>query len=405
MDQSPFAFDISAEEGRRRRLAISADLVTDETGLMIAFRSEADVEAALTDPRFGAVAMPILQFSGVTEGPLFDMWSLLMFGKDGDEHKRLRSTVARDFTPRAVERYRPEIEAFAAEMADRVVPGEPFEVWETFALPLSARATALVVGVPIEDCDRVAIWALHLVNAFFVMQPERRVLAENAAVEFSAYLDELIASKRSNPGDDIVSKLTADAAQHDLSYEETRALIANLVFGGLEATAKAITNGVYHLVVNNQWGQLAARPENAANAVIELLRFAPPVGTARFAREDLVVQDVQLAAGQLVTLDVEAASRDSRKVAHPEVLDLTREPGRQLTFGAGAHFCLGANLAKVVLESAFRELPVRFPTLELAGEPDEVGWDYETFYGIVALPVVAPPDAHSPTASISSARP
>jgi cytochrome P450 len=389
MDQSPFAFDISAEEGRRRRLAISSDLITDETGLMISFRSEADVEAALTDPRFGAVAMPILEFSGVTEGPLFDMWSLLMFGKDGDEHKRLRSTVARDFTPRAVERYRPEIEAFATQMADRVVLGEPFEVWETFALPLSARATARVVGIPIEDSDRVAIWALHLVNAFFIMQPERRDLAERAAVEFSDYLDELIASKRSNPGDDLVSKLTAEAAQHDLSYEETRALIANLVFGGLEATAKVITNGVYHLLVNKQWGALAAEPDNAANAVIELLRFAPPVGTARFAREDLVVQDVQLGAGQLVTIDVEAACRDSHKVTDPEVLDLNREPGRQLTFGAGAHFCLGANLAKVVLESAFRELPTRFPNLELACEPEAVGWDYETFYGIVSLPVVA----------------
>jgi cytochrome P450 len=186
-----------------------------------------------------------------------------------------------------------------------------------------------------------------------------------------------------------VSKLTAEAAQHDLSYEETRALIANLVFGGLEATAKVITNGVYHLLVNKQWGALAAEPDNAANAVIELLRFAPPVGTARFAREDLVVQDVQLGAGQLVTIDVEAACRDSHKVTDPEVLDLNREPGRQLTFGAGAHFCLGANLAKVVLESAFRELPTRFPNLELACEPEAVGWDYETFYGIVSLPVVA----------------
>ena len=161
--------------------------------------------------------MPILPMSGVTEGPLYDMWSLLMFGKDGDEHKRLRSTVARDFTPRAVERYRPDIEMFAAQLAGRVVPGEAFEVWETFALPLAARSAGRVVGIPVEDSDRVAIWAINLVNVFFIMAPERRTLAETAALEFSAYLDELIAAKRATPGDDLISKLTAEAAEHDLS--------------------------------------------------------------------------------------------------------------------------------------------------------------------------------------------
>lgn len=389
MAESPFAFDVTAEERRQRARAISADLVTDEMGLMISFGGEDDVEALLNDPRFSAVAMPILQMSGVTDGPLYDMWSLLMFGKDGDEHKRLRSTVARDFTPRAVERYRPDIEAFATQLAARIAPGETFEVWQAFAVPLAARAAGRVVGIPVEDSDLVAIWAINLVNAFFIMAPERRALAETAALEFSAYLDELIATKRAKPGDDVISKLTAEAAGHDLSYEETRALIANLVFGGLEATAKAITSSVYHLITNEQWGELAAHPEHAGTAVVELLRFAPPVGTARFAQADLVVQDVQLTAGQMVLLDVEAACRDSRKVTNPGTLDLTREPGRQLTFGAGPHFCLGASLAKVVLESAFRELPARFPKLELACDPEEVGWDYETFTGVVVLPVIS----------------
>jgi cytochrome P450 len=243
------------------------------------------------------------------------------------------------------------------------------------------------VGIPLDESERVAVWALDLVNAFFFMGAERRAHAEPAAVEFGAYLDDLLRAKRDAPGDDVTSKLVSENARHDMTYEETRALVANLVFGGLEATAKAITTGVFHLLDQKMWGQLAGNPELAGHAVAELLRFAPPTGVGRFAREDLVCRDVQLHAGQFVLLDLEAACRDARRYPDPETLDLSRDTGRQLAFGAGPHFCLGANLAKVVLETAFRTLATRFPALRLAGEPDDVEWDYETFHGIVSLPV------------------
>ena len=100
MEQSPFAFDVSASLRRERMLAQSMDLLTDEAGIIVGFRGEEDVETLLSDPRFGAVAMTTLQLSGVESGPLHDMWSLLMFGKDGEDHKRLRSVVARQFTPK-----------------------------------------------------------------------------------------------------------------------------------------------------------------------------------------------------------------------------------------------------------------------------------------------------------------
>ena len=388
MSESPFALDISAAEGRRRRLAVSGDLLTDEMGLLVSFRGEDDVEALLNDPRFSAVAMPMLQMSGVTEGPLHEMWSLLMFGKDADEHKRLRSTVAREFTPRATARYRDDIERYAADLADRMERGSVVELWSEFALPLSALAAGRVVGIPGEDRDRVTAWALDLVAAFFVMSPEQRTRAEAAAIGFCSYLDALIAAKRAAPTDDLTSTLTADDAAHDLTYEETRALLANLVFGGLEATAKVITTGVYHLLTHGQWSVLAEQPELAPHAVSELLRFAPPTGVARFASQDLVCRDVALNSDQMVILDLEAACRDARRVSQPERLQLDRaDSGRQLAFGAGPHFCLGANLAKIVLETVFHMLPTRFPTLELACAPDDVVWDYETFSGIVGLPV------------------
>ena len=389
MEQSPFAFDVSAALRRERMLAQSTDLLTDEAGIIVGFRGEEDVETLLGDPRFGAVAMTTLQLSGVESGPLHDMWSLLMFGKDGEDHKRLRSVVARQFTPKAIEPYRDDIEGFASTLADGMSSGSEVDVWSSFALPLAARSACRVVGIPVEDADRVAVWALDLVNAFFFMSPERRVRAERAAVEFAAYLDQLLASKRLAPGDDVTSSLVADDAKHDLSYEETRALVANLVFGGLEATAKVITTGVFHLVNEQQWGTITDRPELVRDAVTELLRFAPPTSVARFAREDLVCRDVQLHAGQMAILDLEGACRDPRRYAQPDTLDLTRAGARQLAFGAGVHFCLGANLARVVLETAFTTLAARFPNLELAVAPEGVVWDYETFAGVVSLPVRA----------------
>ena len=391
MAESPYALDVSAVERRRRAEAIAADLITDETGVLVGFRGEEDVEALLNDPRFGAVAMTNLHLSGVTEGPLHDMWSLLMFAKDGDDHKRVRSVVAREFTPRAVEQYRVDVQKNANELADRVAADAVVELWSTFSLPLAARAACRTVGIPVADSDRVAVWAVDLVNAFFFMSAERRARAEGAAVAFTEYLDGLLATKRAEPGDDITSRLVAEDAGHDLTYDETRALIANLVFGGLEATAKAITTSVFHLLVQHEWKSLTDRPELARNAVAELLRFAPPTGVARFAREDLVCRDVSLHAGQLALVDLEAACRDARRYESPDELDLARDTGRQLAFGAGAHFCLGANLAKLVLETAFETLTSRFPSLELACAPDEVVWDFETFAGIVGLPVRSEP--------------
>jgi cytochrome P450 len=389
LGESPFAFDVSASERRERRLAQAHDVWTDESQMIIAFSGEEDVETLLNDPRFGAVAMPVLELSGVTSGPLHELWSLLMFGKDGDEHKRLRGSVAREFTPRAIEKSRYDIERFASDLADEM--RGTVDLWSAFALPLSARSNCRVVGVPIADSDRVARWSLDLVNGFFFMSTENATRAEAAAAEILPYLDEVLHSRRVTPGDDVISKLVATDAASNLTYDETRALVANLLFGGLEATAKAIATGTFHLLHENRWRDLVERPDLAAHAVTELLRFAPPTNVGRFAREDLVCQDVQLHAGQLAYLDLSAACHDARRYQEPNTLDITRDPGRQLAFGAGPHFCLGANLAKVVLESAFTTLATRFPDLRLAGSADEIEWDFETFEGIVGLPLDTAP--------------
>ncbi len=377
---------------------MTADVFTDESGMTVGFKNGDDVEALLTDRSFRAVAMDILALSGVTEGPLHDMWSLLMFGKDGAGHSRLRRPVSKAFTPRAVERYRPAIEEAAEALADRMAEANgPVELWESFARPLAARAACGVVGIPDTDADRVAAWAIDLVGAFFFMDDDMRVRAEAAADAFQRHLDRHFEALREQPGHDVASQLLgvcidADAnIDHDLSTDEIRALVANLVFGGLEATAKVLTTGSYHLQVEGRWKTLAEHPEHLGHAVAELLRFSPPIGPARVAADDVTLRDVPLCAGQLAVLFIEQAGRDPERYEEPESLIVEREPGRQLAFGAGPHFCLGANLAKVVLETGFSTLTQRFPDLVLAGEEGETVWDHNTFHGIVELHVEPDP--------------
>jgi cytochrome P450 len=387
MIDSPFDLSVSAAERHARSERVSDDVITDEVGMMVGFQRGDDVEALLTDRHFGAVAMTMLQASGVTEGPLHELWSLLMFGKDGEEHRRLRKSVSESFTPRAVERYRPWLEGVAEGLVDGLE--ETVDVWSEFALPLASRASSRIVGIPERDADLVGRWGIDLVGAFFLMDDEMRARAEAAAVAFCEYLDAHLGSLREDPGDDVASRLltAGDEGHHDLSPAEIRALGANLVFGGLEAMAKSITTGVFHLLAEGQWDRLVTQPELVPLAVSELLRFSPPIGPARFVRQDTTLRDVPLCAGQLAILDLQGACRDPRHFEEPDALDIARQPGRQLQFGAGPHFCLGANFARVVLEVAFATLARALPDLELVDAADEVAWDHNTFHGIVKLPV------------------
>jgi cytochrome P450 len=389
LGDSPFSPDVPPLQRRRRVLEVGAEVVTDEAGMVIDFMSEDDVEAVLNDPRFASVALPTLHLSGVSEGPLFDLWTDLMFAKDATEHRRIRGVVAGEFTPRAIAERRRAIEGLAAEMCDRLGGTQSTDLWSSFAVPFSAGVACHLVGLPAIDANRAAVWAFDLARAFFpFMSAHKRDRAERAAVEFLAYIDELVLARRAQPADDIVSRLLTGDAATQLSERETRALAANMVFAGLEATAKSISTGIYHLLLHGRFAELADHAELIPTAVLELLRFAPPAqGVARFAPAAMVCQEVQLKAGQVVTANIVAACRDPRRYADPDSLDLGRAPGKQLPFGAGAHYCLGAHLAKLELAVAITALATRFPRMALAGSGEPVDWDYEGFAGVVRLDV------------------
>ncbi len=400
LDESPFDPSVPPEVRRQRVREVmerhGVDVVTDAAGMVVDFMSETDVEGVLNDTRFAAVALPTLHLSGVVDGPLYELWTHLMFAKDADEHRRIRNVVTREFSQRRIDRLRPDLERIASELCDavaRAADSGPVDLWERFAVPYASRLTCLLVGLPEQDADDVARWAFDLARAFFpFMSPERAARAERSAVELTKYIDTQLEHRREFPADDILTVLVGEAAEAQLSPAERRALAANMVFAGLEATAKSISTGVYHLIAEGRLAALAADPTTAPTAVLEVLRFSPPAqNVARLAPADMVCQGVELNAGQVVTANIVAACRDPKRYQEPDVLDLQRAPGKQLAFGAGAHFCLGANLAKVGMAVAFETIAGRFPTMSLLDGDGHIEWDYEGFAGIVRLDVVIPP--------------
>lgn len=387
LSESPFSPDVPPLVRRRRVLEVGADVVTDEVGAVIDFMSEVDVEGVLNDPRFAAVALPTLHLSDVTEGPLYELWTHLMFAKDAEEHRRIRGVVAREFAPKRVERFRPQLERVASALSDAIPVDSEFDFWKTFAVPYAARVACALVGIPDDDADHAGRWAFDLARAFFpFMSPERRARAEQSAVEIQEYMDALLARRRVEPADDLVTMLASDEVAAQLSAEEIRALAANMVFAGLEATAKAVCTGVYLLLVHDQWKPLSANREAITTAVLEVLRYSPPAqNVARLAPYDMVCQDVQLRGGQVASANIVAACRDPMRYADPDALDVGRESGKQLYFGAGAHYCLGASLAKLGMSIALETLTTRFPGIALATDDGNAEWDYEGFAGVVHL--------------------
>jgi cytochrome P450 len=234
------------------------------------------------------------------------------------------------------------------------------------------------------------VWAFDLARAFFpFMSPELVARAERSAIEIQAYMTDLLEQRRAVPKDDLVSMLVTDEVEQALSPAEICALAANMIFAGLEATAKGVATGTYHLLAHGQLARLSNEPDLVPSTVLEVLRLSPPAqNVARLAGSDMVCQDVALRAGQVATANIVAACRDPKRYANPDDLDLERVAGKQLYFGAGAHYCLGASLAKLALGVAFETLSRRFPDLALHDEGD-VQWDYEGFAGVVRLTCTA----------------
>src|SRR3954466_7431077 len=240
--------------------------------------------------------MQVAEVFGVTDGPLYDEISRNILNIDGDDHRRLRNLVNPALTPRAVERYRPLMREFLADLVGSVAADGRCEFVEAIAKPYPSLVIATVMGAPLADAPRLhhgSKWIQKQFDAPALMAERERI--EEAVVEFYDYAHALLAARRDDPGDDLVSTLLAAESEGDrLSDVECVNLVLNVLIGGVDTTQSQLAHAVRLLAEHpEQWAALRADPALAARAVEEALRFEPITPfTARIVIADMEVRGV-----------------------------------------------------------------------------------------------------------------
>jgi cytochrome P450 len=353
-----------------------------------------DVSNLLKDARFAkdpANAQSPGQLARQPKTPkMFAPLTRNMLGTDDPDHARLKKLVQAGFTPRRIESLAQRTEAITERLLHRLKGRTRFDLLREFALPLPVTVISELLGVPERDRERFARWSHTLLSA----QPGswRMVLALPDMISFMGYLRKLVAIKRAEPGDDLVSALVGiEAGGDQLSGDELLAMIAILLSAGHETTTNLIVNGTLALLQNaDAREQLQSTSAPIETGIEELLRFAGPVETStfRYAREDVEIAGNLIPRGSLVLGIIASANRDAAQFHHADQLDLARTPNRHLTFGEGGHYCVGAALARMEGRIAFTALFRDMPELALQRPDQSPRWrPGMVLRGLTQLPV------------------
>ena len=334
-----------------------------------------DVGTFSSDPRHARGQLAEILQQQRREFPLGETPSVL--NSDPPVHTRLRSIVNRAFTPRMVEGLRPRIEQIAASLLDDARSGTPFELITEFAQPLPIIVIAELLGVPPDDREQLKEWSsaiAQMTNVLTNAQEQER--ARTATAELVAYFEQIIRERSREPADDLITALVA--AEEDgqrLSHEELLSFAILLLLAGHETTTNLIGNGVVALAAHpDQASGLIEDHARIPDAVEELLRYDSPVqGFTRFATSDAELGGKAISTGDTLLVMVGAANRDPARFPEPDVLNVDRAERRHLSFGRGAHFCLGAPLARLEGEIAIRTILDRFGVPRLAEAPEWAG--------------------------------
>ncbi len=314
-----------------------------------------------------------------------------MLQQDPPTHTRLRRLVGRAFTPRAVERLRDSIERIVDECLTRVETRGRLDVVADLALPVPSTVICEMLGVPIADRDRFAVWTAQATHglATLVAPPEVLARAKDAALSLADYFEHLIAERRAHPTEDILSGMIRAEEDGDLlSHLELVSQAIGLLIAGFETTIGLIANGLRALIRHpEQLALLRARPESVGDAVDECLRYdGPIVLTVRILHADTELGGKRLAANTMVWAMLAAANRDPARFADPDAFDITRPNNADhLAFGGGAHYCLGAHLAHLEGRIAIGAVVQRWRDLAL--DVDRVEWGPSLFRVPGRLPV------------------
>ncbi|MGP3934447.1 cytochrome P450 [Nonomuraea sp. KM88] len=343
------------------------------------------VRSVLADSRFSSRKElmrhhPIIDYGDIEVPPAPPGEFLLM---DEPRHSRYRKPLVGKFTVRRMRLLTERVQQVTTEHLDAMEQaGPPADLVTAFAKPIPAVIICELLGVPYEDRSS---FQEHIDKFLGGEASDEDLIAAYTATQ--QYLAELVAAKRADPTDDVLS----DLLDSDLTDEELRGIALILLSAGFDTTANMLALGTFALLRNPaQLAALRADPALADRAVEELLRYLSVAKMfMRTALEDVELGGHTIKAGTAVILQYNVANRDPERFAAPHTLDLRRQDGGHLAFGHGIHQCLGQQLARVEMRVAFTALLARFPTLRLAVPAEEVALRPETadIYGVKSLPV------------------
>ncbi|MEU7166567.1 cytochrome P450 [Streptomyces morookaense] len=303
---------------------------------------------------------------------------------DPPEHTRYRRLLSKHFTIRRVRELRPVVQQMADRLLDEMErAGGPVDLVQAFAKPLPTLVTSELLGLP--EADR-AEFGRH-VDVLFSLSSSGEEMQESMTI-LGGMLHALIAAARKDPGPDILGRLTVET---ELTDEELLGITIVLLIAGLETTTNMLALGTYTLLRHpEQLAALRADWSLTDDAVEELLRYLSvvQVGPIRVAAEDFEFQGQSIRKGEVVTVSLPAANRDPLGFDDPDTFDIRRGATRHVAFGSGPHQCMGHHLARLELAIGYESLLRRFPGLELAVPPEEIGTrEMMVTYGVLGLPV------------------
>lgn len=382
----------------RERLPVFYDPVWSK----VFFARYDDIAALLRERRLGRSILHVLsrdELGWPPPNPLtgeFDMFQAdHMLDNEPPKHTRLKGLMLKAFTSSRVEGLRPTIRRIVDGLIDAVADRGQMDLLTDFAEPIPVTVIAALLGVPEADRHRLRPWSAAIVKLYELGYTEAQATAANQAViEFSDYIRRLAADRRRHPRDDLISALVRVEEQGQTLTEDE--LVANCILllnAGHEASVNGTTLGMLslHRHPEQKAAATAAATRGDAKffdaAVEELLRYDTPLPMfERWVLDDFEFRGVPLRRGMEVALLYASGNRDAGRFPDPDRLELTRKDNPHLTFGLGIHYCIGAPLARVELQTSFRQLLARLPNIRIAREPVEYAGGF-VIRGHRALPV------------------
>ena len=370
------------------RLRDDSPVFYDETWGLTFISRHADVTAVLKDrERFGRdfrhrmaaedVDQDLYRRIYPTQWPTWTSYVRESFiDLEPPRHTRLRRLVAKAFTRRSSEAFRPRLEQAADSILDTVLDERSMEAIGEYATPIPVAMIAELMGIAAEDHPRLLRWSHEIVRVFDErVTDEEGAAAEQATKDFAAYLEDVLVQRRSHPGEDLISAmLEVEESGDTLTDAEIVGTSILTLNAGHEAAVHAIGNSLLALARDEAaYQRLRDGGIGISSAVDELLRFDSPLQMfERWVLEDTEVDGQLLEAGTKVGLLFGSANHDERVYRRPETLDLAREPNPHVSFGAGVHYCVGAPLAKVELEAALGRFARRVARVRLIETSDRI---------------------------------